>query len=79
MRRLNNLQELKHSLGRARAFAEDLTMLQLATYISHTIGTIQDEIQTLEKSLEPKPPAKETVKRRTTKSSPSTNSPKETQ
>ena len=49
MKRWAQLTELRHSLGRARAFAEELDMPQLATYISHTLGVIQNEITQLDK------------------------------
>jgi len=49
MKRWADLGELKHSLGRARAFAEELNMPQLATYISHTLGVIQNELTQLDK------------------------------
>jgi hypothetical protein len=52
MKRWAGLTELRHSLGRARAIAEELNMPHLATYISHTLGVIQNEITTLDKQRE---------------------------
>ena len=65
--RLSQLKEIRHELGRARAIAEELGLLHLSNTLTHNLGTINAEILQLEKSLEPKPVAKEAVKRRTTK------------
>ena len=73
MKRWAQLTELRHSLGRARAFAEELQMNQLATYISHTLGVIQHEITQLDKLREAqtKPPeVKPARKSRTVASNP---------
>jgi hypothetical protein len=46
------LTELRHSLGRARAIAEELNLIHLANTLTHNLGVIQNEITTLDKQRE---------------------------
>ena len=43
------LVELRHSLGRARAIAEELQLIHLANTLTHNLGVIQNEITQLDK------------------------------
>lgn len=56
MFRLSQLKEIRHSLSRARAIAEEQHLIHLTNTLSHSIGTLNEEILQLEKSLEPKAP-----------------------
>ena len=49
MKRWAQLTELRHSLGRARAFAEELNLIHLANTLTHSLGVIQNEITELDK------------------------------
>ena len=78
MKRWAQLTELRHSLSRARVFAEQTGYPALAGFITNALTGINSEIEKLELAKQ-QPPAKETVKRRTTKSAPATNPPEEEQ
>jgi hypothetical protein len=58
MKRWAQLVELRHSLGRARAIAEELQLIHLANTLTHNLGVIQNEITQLDKLREAqtKPP-----------------------
>ena len=76
MTRWAQLTELRHSLSRARVFAESTGYPELAQYITNALMGINNEITSLE-LVKPKPTPKETVKRRTTKASTATNTTEE--
>jgi hypothetical protein len=52
MKRWAQLVELRHSLSRARALAEELNLIHLSNTLTHNLGVIQNEINTLDKQRE---------------------------
>lgn len=78
MTRWAQLTELRHSLSRARVFAEQTGYPALAGFITNALTGINSEIEKLELA-KPQPVAEKTVKRRTTKQSIIDNPPEEEQ
>jgi hypothetical protein len=52
MYRLSQLTEIRHSLSRARALAEEQHLIHLANTLTHSIGVLNNEIHDLEKLRE---------------------------
>lgn len=56
MKRLAELKEIAHSLGRARGLAEQNNLIHLANTLTHNIGVLHAEILVLESQQAPKAP-----------------------